>query len=430
MDLKEKFARTQIRLDSVSPSFCLAKWLQVTLHLQNGFNHSCHHPDPHKIPLEGLNADPSSLHNTPFKKELRALMKKGVRPYECEYCWRVEDAPGSQVSDRILKSSDEWAEPLLDKIAQSDAHASIDPTYVEVSFGNECNFRCSYCSPSYSSALWNSFERHGAYVGRPTLAQTRAQGRAPLPAADNPYVKAFWQWFPSLVSNLKVFRITGGEPLINPNTFRVLDYLDEHPQPHLQLCVNSNLGVPQPLFEKFIVKVKTLTEAGKLKDFMLYTSIDTHGEQAEYLRVGLEYDVWLSRVRQYLSTVPWNVTFMVTFNALSVPRFSQLLDDLLQLNGDFLGKNSGKRTLLDISHLMYPEYFSVWILNPRWIEVIQQLADKMEHHSSQRVGPHGFQDYEIYKMKRVAAAYHEKAKRKRGGQSDASLRSGISPERR
>ena len=31
-------------LDEVGKGMCLAKWTQVTLQLQTGHNHSCHHP--------------------------------------------------------------------------------------------------------------------------------------------------------------------------------------------------------------------------------------------------------------------------------------------------------------------------------------------------------------------------------------------------
>ena len=60
-------------LDTISPSFCAAKWKQVTIHLQNGHTHSCHHPSPHKVPLNELQANPSALHNTNHKKEQRKL---------------------------------------------------------------------------------------------------------------------------------------------------------------------------------------------------------------------------------------------------------------------------------------------------------------------------------------------------------------------
>ena len=45
---------TKEKLNGVGCGFCLAKWTQVTMHLQTGFNHSCHHPSVHKIPLEEI----------------------------------------------------------------------------------------------------------------------------------------------------------------------------------------------------------------------------------------------------------------------------------------------------------------------------------------------------------------------------------------
>ena len=41
-------------LDSVSPSFCAAKWLNATIHLGHGLTHSCHLPLPHAIDKEAI----------------------------------------------------------------------------------------------------------------------------------------------------------------------------------------------------------------------------------------------------------------------------------------------------------------------------------------------------------------------------------------
>ena len=62
-------------LNSISCSFCAAKWYNVSLHLGHGFTNSCHLPLPHPIDLEKIKTNPSALHNTDFKKEIR------------EYCW-------------------------------------------------------------------------------------------------------------------------------------------------------------------------------------------------------------------------------------------------------------------------------------------------------------------------------------------------------
>jgi hypothetical protein len=58
-----KYNTTKGKLDSIGRGMCLAKWMQVTIHLQNGHTHSCHHPRTHKIPLEEIKENPSALHN-------------------------------------------------------------------------------------------------------------------------------------------------------------------------------------------------------------------------------------------------------------------------------------------------------------------------------------------------------------------------------
>ena len=84
-------------IDSISTSFCAAKWYNVSIWLGNGRTASCHHPLAHSIPRKELDNDKSALHNTQFKKEQRKKMLEGERPAECSYCWRVEDATKKKV---------------------------------------------------------------------------------------------------------------------------------------------------------------------------------------------------------------------------------------------------------------------------------------------------------------------------------------------
>ena len=63
-----------------------------------------------------------------------------------------------------------------------------------------------------------------------------------------------------LYQDLHTFRITGGEPLLSRDTFKVLDYIIEHPNPNrnLSLIINSNLGGSKQLIDKFLEKMKQL----------------------------------------------------------------------------------------------------------------------------------------------------------------------------
>lgn len=356
----EKFEKTKKQLDSVSPSFCLAKWQQVTIHLQNGHTHSCHHPQTHKIPLEEIKENPSALHNTEYKKQQRKLMLEGKRPDECGYCWKVEDSKGKHYSDRIKKSSNStWASPYLDQIKSQQWHINTNPAQVEVSFGNVCNMKCVYCSPVFSSEWWSEIKHEGAYPTRDSynnLEWIAETDRTPyLNREENPYVEAWWKWWPELKKTLKVLRITGGEPLLNKNTFRLLDDLEQDPQPHLRLEINSNLSISAEIIISISQKLKKLKKEGCIKDSMIHTSCDTHGEQAEYIREGMIYKQWLEHCKMVLRT-GISLHIMVTANMLSIDTKKQLLTDVYSLKRAYSGVTYG------ISILHSPSFLNVLTL--------------------------------------------------------------------
>jgi len=405
-DEVRKIKETRDKLNNVSSSFCLAKWLQVTMHLQNGHTHSCHHPQTHKIPLEELRTNPTALHNTEFKKKQRRMMLDGIRPKECQYCWNVEDLGGDRISDRYLKSHDTWALPHLEQIANSDWQYNINPRYVEVSFSNVCNFKCSYCSPAFSSKWVEEIAQKGPYPTSDRFNNfewLESQSKMPIPHREsNPYVQAFWKWFPDLYKTLEVFRITGGEPLMSKDTFKVLDYINENPNPNLELSINSNTCVPDELIDKYIEKMKRITGEGKIGRTRLYTSVDTWGVQAEYIRHGLNYYQWYDNVQKILKELPLTkVTVMCTTNLLSIPNFHHLVDDIYPLKEHFYSNDRKVPITLDMAILRHPVHQSAVILPPEYVDMMKPALDFMLTHAETHSNPYkGFFDFEIEKMKR------------------------------
>jgi organic radical activating enzyme len=401
-----KITKCHEELNQVSPSFCLAKWLQVTIHLQNGQTHSCHHPVTHKIPLRELEKDPSALHNTKFKKSLRKMMLEGERPKECEYCWKMEDAHKDNLSDRTFKSSEEWAYPKLKEVAKLHWNDSISPQYVEVSFGNECNFKCAYCGPHISSSIMSEYTAFGAYSSMQELGldELKQQGLFPYSKDEfNPYVGAFWEWWPTLSKELKVFRITGGEPLLNSNTFKFLEYLKSNPMPDLSLAINTNLGIPKATFIKFLELIKPIIQNKHIKDFQLYTSVDTHGKHAEFLRFGLNYNEFMQNVRTFLQEIPEaQLIFMCTYNVFSVVNMKKLLFDISLLKREFKNQKRQPRVLLDTPYLKDPAFLSCYILNEDWWHYIRDDLNYLKNEAKiHEDGAPIYNEYEIKKFERI-----------------------------
>ena len=322
-------------LNQTGKGFCLAKWTQVTMHLGNGLTHSCHHPGAHKIPLEELKENPSALHNTKFKKERRKEMLSGKRPEECDFCWRVED--NGEISDRVLKSLPTWSSPHHDKISKLNGDEDVYPTYVEVSFGRTCNFACSYCGPPFSSKWEQDVKENGPYNVLEFFYNPIKKDEVHIPHNQhNPYIEAFWKWFPEAYKHMHTFRITGGEPLLIKDTFKVIDFLIENPNPNLHFAINSNGCPPGDIWDKFIEKIKILTDNNCVAKFELFTSAEATGDRCDYIRDGMDYNLFVKNIERFLEeTSNTKVIFMCTFNILSISTFKDLLEWILSLKRRF-----------------------------------------------------------------------------------------------
>ena len=404
-------AEVKSKLDGVGCGFCLAKWTQVTMHLGTGMTHSCHHPSPHKIPVRELLRDPSALHNTMHKKKRRKEMLEGERPSECNYCWNVEDSSNS-FSDRVFKSSEPWSINDFEKIKNLDWKSNFNPRYVEVSFGNTCNFACAYCGPQYSSKWVEEIERHGGYPTKHkfnSIDDIKARNQMPYKQTEeNPYVEAFWKWWPDLFPDLHTFRITGGEPLLLKDTFKVLEYIQENHEQNsnISLAINSNLGVPDKLIDRFIDIAKDLCENNKVRELIIFTSVEATKTQAEYARFGLNYDKFWGNIDKILTALPKvTINIMATFNALSVFTYGDLIDKVFEYKKKYAnGERYWVSALqLDTSYLRWPTHLSVKILEREHKELILKYAEKALYYGIKNFTEdnYGFSNIEIQKIKRL-----------------------------
>jgi organic radical activating enzyme len=408
---KSKFLTSAEEMkDQLGPALCLAKWKQVSLHLPTGMNNSCYHPPLHKIPLEGLEQNPDQLHNTLHKKQQRQIMLRNERPSECQYCWNMEDL--GKMSDRHYRSGEPWAAQDFEHIRNSSGDENgVVPSYVEVNFNHACNLACSYCSPQFSSTWMAEAKNQGAY---PTAVPHNnpdyfVGDRMPIPNREhNPYVEAFWKWWPTLYPELEHFRMTGGEPLMDRNTHRVFDYVLDNPSSKLHLNVTSNFSVEPELFEPYLDKVKQLCD-GRIEHFMQYVSLDTGRIlQAEYIRHGLAWPRFYDYVTRYLKEIPYrnSLTFIVTMNNLSVIGFRDLMEWILMLRRDH--SQTYQRVWFDTPVLRTPAWQSLQILPESYASVLERTADWMEQNLETADNPfQGFKDYEVQRLRRDIAWMRE-----------------------
>ena len=344
-------------LDTLSPSFCGAKWFNATIWLGSGMSTSCHHPPAHLVDIDKVTTNPKLLHNTPQKKDDRARMLAGERPAGCEYCWKIEDMGRDAVSDRVYKSKI-YPITALKEAYETPAHQDVDLRTLEISFDRTCQLACSYCNPAFSSTWVKDIRNNGPYGGlvsdgRNHFTHEHSSAQLYRFGETNPYVEAFFAWWESdLHHTLQELRITGGEPLMSAHTWRLIDWFRDHQgRSATRLAVNSNLG-PNVDVDRLLDSIQGL-------DVDIYTSQEAVGVQAEYIRDGLDYKAWQSNVEKILSSGRVRTLhFMGTINALCLPSLTNHLRYLLELKQRY-GRDAVSYTL---NILRFPSFQSALVM--------------------------------------------------------------------
>ena len=344
-------------LDTKSASFCAAKWYNATIWLGSGQSTSCHHPPAHAIDTEALKTNPRAIHNTPTKKLDRAMMQAGNRPAGCEYCWKIEDMGVDAVSDRVYKSKIYPIE-ALDEAYNTPSQADVNLRTLEIAFDRTCQFACSYCNPAFSSTWVNDIKRNGPYDslvsdGRNHFTHTHDRSQLYRFGDVNPYTEAFFKWWESdLHQTLQELRITGGEPLMSGETWKLLDWFKNNQgKSSTRLAINSNLGAE--------VDVARLLDSIDGLEVDIYTSMEAVDQQAEYIRDGLDYAAWLHNVEKLLESDRIRaVHCMATINALCLDSLDKLLDQLVVWKKVY----GRERVSFTLNILRFPSFQSPLIL--------------------------------------------------------------------
>lgn len=353
-------------VDDISPSFCAAKWYNATISLHEGTTSSCHHPKSHIIPKNELINNPSALHNTNFKKEKRKEMLNGVRPKECEYCWKIEDNHINNISDRVYKTSI-YEEKEIKKII--DVYGwnknSILKT-LEISFDSNCNFACSYCNPTFSTLWQSDIIKNGVYeITNEYDNNTKFKfGNSTI---DDEYINAFWLWWDSELKNtLTELRITGGEPTLSKHFWNLIDWWKIN-QPKIDFAVNSNLGQNTKITNKLIDATHYFDH------FTLYTSNESFGKHSEYIRDGLNWNLWWNNLNDFFKNgKTFGISMMMTINALSLFSLLEFMNKMMELKNKYNRISPG----CSFNILRHPNFQSVLVLDS---DIRFKIADEIEN---------------------------------------------------
>jgi len=139
---------------------------------------------------------------------------------------------------------------------------------------------------------------------------------------------------------------------MSPHTWRLIDWFKHNAgKSSTRLAINSNLG-PR-------TDIPRLIEATKDLSIDLYTSCESVGAAAEYIRSGLDYAEWQHNVATLLETGQFRgIHVMNTINALCLTTLDQFLEYIVALK-----KKHGRDAIsYTLNILRFPSFQSATVL--------------------------------------------------------------------
>lgn len=273
----------------MSDTFCILPYIHLYTE-PKGEMKPCCIADGFDEPLNLRTMSIENAFNSPQMKQLRKDMEEGKRNKACDVCYKREDATGHSPRVDVFNTNDMWTKPELGE----DYSAPSDFQHIDIRFSNLCNFKCRMCNHDFSSNWYEDMQK---------IRPDNVREKKVIKATDT----IVEDLIPHL-SKIKSFYFAGGEPLIMPEHYKVLNYLHKN-FPKVKFYTHES---PEPFMEKVDISIHYNTNLSILrfektnlipiwKDFkqiFLSISCDGIGKVGEYQRTGFNTEIFEKNLKE------------------------------------------------------------------------------------------------------------------------------------
>jgi len=227
------------KLAQDSNTFCLLPFIHMATKTDGDIKLCCR-----SWPVGNINnTSMEELWNSEVYRDVRKKLLNGERPEQCHACWRHEDIGVRSMRERYNKTRTIRYMPQVEKMAD-DYTMPFEIPIIESKMSNFCNLKCRMCHPLDSTSWgqdWESIEHLMKEANGSTFEKVREFG-----LTRKPYISGwennenFWSEFERLAPGLDRIEFAGGEPLIDPIHYRILNILKQYGE-NIELKYSTNL---------------------------------------------------------------------------------------------------------------------------------------------------------------------------------------------
>ncbi len=282
------------QLNKTSKTFCMHPFTGLATREDGAIKACCRSHPVGFIDKDSL----ENIWNNSTMKRIRKQVLNNERPPECEPCFNLEDQGVESlrmrhIAGKIPEARANLYPDALDKLEEDFSMPFEIPT-IELKLNNLCNLKCRMCHPADSTS-WNDWNKVKDFYKKEgniifDLVDLHNLEKKPLldKFEDNP------NWWTSLEKLLPYFRrveFAGGEPLMDPQHYRILDMLAPYGH-HIEIKYATNLTMLGK-------SNRTVWEYWpKFKSVAVNVSIDGIGNSYEYIRGNASWAELVNNIKQ------------------------------------------------------------------------------------------------------------------------------------
>jgi len=290
----------------------------------------------------------STIFNNEEYKKTRLQMLNGEIPYPCdEACYKKERLGGESNRQQVNKRFKQFEK--FQNFTRKDGSVPNNPIYIDIRFGNKCNFKCRICGPHSSSTWFKDAKNVSVYKN--VKAQLEDY------YTDSP---DFWNYLDKIKKSVRYFYFAGGEPLMMDEHYVILEELERRKKFNVKLIYNTN-------FTQIKLKDRMVFDYWRKFDSVAVgASLDAMGPRAEYIRKGTKW-AEIEENRRKMQEICPRVDFYISptlsiMNALHIPDFHK----------NWVERGFIKAQDLDVNILQDPVFYRIDIAPTSYKEKIKQ----------------------------------------------------------
>lgn len=272
--------------------------------------------------------------NSEVMTRIRRQVLIGERPPECAPCFALEDQGVESLRQRhiagVIPEARITLYPNAVSAMRHDFTMPFEIPTIEIKMNNLCNLKCRMCNPMDSTSWndWDAIETH--YKKEDNFL---VQKIVDLNLKNKPFLDSFvdtpnwWDSFEKLLPYFRRVEFAGGEPLMDPTHYKILDMLAPYGD-NIEIKYATNLTMLGK-------NNRTVWQYWpKFKSVAVNVSIDGIGASYEYVRGNANWAVLVNNIKQ-IQTIS-NVSRIVGAVAVQVSNVL-ILDKMIELFLDELG---------------------------------------------------------------------------------------------